>query len=179
MTRPEHFSASGVRLVVVEQGARGLDSRWHSSSGASGDADTIYVTQAKGELSVSLMYRVGTQIGALERAAKRISCAVFVVGSMAGSQWSAARTLITRAVFTAMHAHGGGELSIVTSGAGEGVRHELLALVEGLVAEYAPCYVTIRLRFERDDAPRGNASGTFRVAERDDSELHPTKRLRR
>jgi hypothetical protein len=178
MTPLKPSSAGGVRLIIVEEGAGKLDS--HSPFGGvqAVDSETILVTQAEGELSVSLMYRVGSEIGTLERAGKRIRRAVLVVGATSGNQWSAARVLITRALFTSMHAHGGGELSIVTIGAEETVRHELLALVEGLVAEHAPCSVTIRLRFERDEAPRGNASGTFRVAERDDSDQHATKSRR-
>jgi hypothetical protein len=178
LTRPERFSAEGVQLAIFEAGAGKLDLPSSFDCSHTAGAETIVVTQAEGELSVSLMYRVGSEIGALERAGKRIRRAVLVVGATSGNQWSAARVLITRALFTSMHAHGGGELSIVTIGAEETVRHELLALVEGLVAEHAPCSVTIRLRFERDEAPRGNASGTFRVAERDDSDQHATKSRR-
>jgi hypothetical protein len=157
------LNCAGVRLVVVEEGARELDSRV-PSSGDDNLEEEIVLAQSDGELPVSLMLRVGSAIGALEQAQRSLGRAVLVVGRRGGAQVSAARVLIARTLLSHMAARGTGELSIVASGVEAEVRHELMSLVEELLGEHEQCSVPIRLRIEGDPTRSTRASGIHRIA---------------
>jgi hypothetical protein len=157
--RPHRPSAARLRFVVVEDGARELDS-WVPS----GDGDeTIVLGQARGEPPASLALAVAKRIAGIERSARSIAHAVIRVGSGVETQVSAARGLVARTLMSHMVAAGCGELMLVGDGADHDVRDELLLLVEALLGEHQQSSVPIRLQF-REGAPGvARASGIHPV----------------
>ena len=148
-TIPPRRSGARLRLVVVEDGARELDSRVPPDEGE----ESIVVAQASGELPATLALAVTGRIAALERSSRNIERAVVLIGPDCGVQVCAARWLVARALLTHMVVSGSGELVLAAPGAGVDVRQDLLSLVEALLGEHERSAVPIRLQL-REDAPR-------------------------
>lgn len=130
-------------LVVVEN-----DVTVPSSEAAARPEDEpLLVTQAAGELPVSLALRVAEIVTAVECSNRRLARAFLVMGSAAGEQISRARQLIARLVVSHMVFHGSGELVLAAEEGTEALREELVELADALLAEHAPSRVAIRLVF--------------------------------
>lgn len=143
---PQRSSIRRVRLIVVEDGARAIDSYLSPEE----CEETVVVHQSDGELPVELARRIVGRIGTLERSGRGIGRAVVLMASRNDDQSMAARHLLARALI--IHAHvapaGAGELIFaVGDGADVDLRYELMALVEALIGEPGGSPMPIRLRF--------------------------------
>ena len=121
------------------------------------------MAQASNELPANLVIRVAARIAAVERSERKIGRAILLVGERRDVQVSGSRWLMTRAFLSHMLSSGGGELVIDAYGAEADVRHDLLALVEGLLEEFEQGGVPIRLQFRREPPPVSRPSGVYAV----------------
>lgn len=138
-----------VRLVAVEDGAHGLESRITPDGGE----ETVVVAQWGGEPPASLIIRVAARIGALERSGKKVGRAILLVGERRDDQAIAARRLVARALLSHLLSSNGTELVLDAVGARADARHELLSEVEAMLEELERPSVPIRLQFRRERAP--------------------------
>ena len=143
--RTAQRKASSERLIVVEDGAWGLD----SSLSVDASDETVVVAQGAGEDPVELPFRVMGRIALIERAGRSIERAVVVMAPKLEPQSQAARALIARTLHAHMRARGPGELVLAAHGVQAELRLELLTLVETLLSEHESS-VIIRLRFHDD-----------------------------
>lgn len=152
---PRPRPSSG-RLIVVEHGARGLDSFLSADT----SDETALVAQGADDDPVELPFRIMGRIALIERAGRSIDCAVVVMAPTLEPRSRAARELIARTLHAHLRARGPGELVLAAPRAQADQRLELLTLVEALLNEHESS-VTIRVQFH-DDRPRSVASGTWR-----------------
>jgi hypothetical protein len=155
-----------VRLVAVEDGARGFESRVTPDGGE----ETVVVTQWSGEPPESLIVRVAARIVALERSGKRVDRAILLVGHERDQHVIAARRLVARALLSHLHSSSGSELVLDAVGAPASVRHALLAEVEALLEESEAPSVPIRLQF-RYARPASRESGVYSVPDANQAPL--------
>jgi hypothetical protein len=143
------------RLFVVENGARDLA----SFLSADGSDETVVVAQGANEAPADLLFRVIGRIAVIERSARSVDRAVIGITSKLDAQSQAARELVARALYAHMTASGSGELVFSSHGADVALRHELVGLVERLLAEHERSTVTIRLQFHGESPRLAPASG--------------------
>jgi len=158
-SRPKAVDPGGLRLVVVEDGALGFESRVPPDDGE----ETLVIAQTSGELPANLVIRVASRIGALERSGRKIGRAILLVGNRQDAQVAAARWVIARALLSHLLARGGSELVLDADRAEGAVRNELLSLVEGLLERVEPSGVPIRLQFRRAPPRPARPSGIYPV----------------
>lgn len=159
-----------VRLVVVEDGVQGFESRVPRDEGD----ETIVVVQSGGESPVALMMRVAARIAVIERSEKKVGQAIVLVGNRHDTQEASARWLIARACLSHLHSNAGTELVLDALGAEPEVRHELLALVETLLEKNKQRSIPIRLQFRKEAPSVGQRSGVYPGVTASDGALHRT-----
>jgi hypothetical protein len=156
ITLPQRSYTRRVRLIVVEGGARAIDSHLLPEE----CEETVVVYQSKGELPVELALRSVRRIGMLERSGRGIGRAVVLMAARHDDQSMAARHLLARALLIHVHIAlaGAGELIFaVGGGADVDLRYELVGLVEALIGEPGCSSVPIRLRFAAPSESSGPA----------------------
>jgi hypothetical protein len=158
-----------VRLVAVEDGAHGFESRVAPDGGD----ETVVVTQWSGEPPESLIGRVAARIVALERSGKKVDRAILLIGQKRNPHTIAARRLVARALLSHLHSSSGTELVLDAVGAPANVRHELLSEVESLIEESERPSVPIRLQFRHERAPSGD-SGIYSTPSASEGPLRAT-----
>jgi hypothetical protein len=137
-----------VRLITVEEGAHGFESRVAPDGGE----ETVVVTQWTGEPPSSLIIRVAARIVAIERSGKKVDRAVLLVGQQRDQRTIAARREVARALLSHLDASSGAELVLDAVGVPADFRHELLSEVEALLEELEQPSVPIRLQFRHERA---------------------------
>jgi hypothetical protein len=159
---PKVENPQAVRLVVVADGASGLESRVVPDGGE----ETVVVAQWRDEPPASLLLRVAARMGAIERSGRKVGQATLLVGEQRGGQTIAARRTIARALFSQLLSSGGTELVLDAVGAPVDIRHQLLTEVEGLLEEFERPSASVRLQFRPDLRPDREAprpSGIYPV----------------
>jgi hypothetical protein len=157
--KPRKVEQPNIRLVVVEGGACGFESRVPPDA----SEETIVIAQTEGEAPASLALRVASRIASVERSRRRIGRAVLLVAERRDAHVSRSRRLMTHACLSHMHQNGDGELIVDADRAEAEVRDDLLSLVEGLLEEFEQGSVPIRLQFRRAPPRAGRPNGIYAV----------------
>ena len=133
---------SGVRLMVVESGARLPDA---SACGA--PSDTVVLQERAGHAS-ELADALTRHIARAERAGRQIEEAMILVANDNHAVSRRTRLLLARELVAHQIRSGGGEMLFWAAGhAADGARHELLALAGTLTSELGTSPVSIRVLF--------------------------------
>jgi hypothetical protein len=160
-SKPTGVEAGRVRLVVVEEGAGGFESRVPPDA----REETIVVAQTSGELPANLVTRVASRIASIERSGRTIGQAIVLLDNRHDAQVGASRWSMARALLSHLLVSGGSELVLDADGAEVNVRHELLSIVEALLEEFEQGRVPIRLQFRREPPRAVRPSGIYAVPE--------------
>lgn len=156
-SKPRKVHQPSIRLVVVEDGAYGFESRVPPDAGE----ETIVIAQTEGEAPASLFLRVASRIASVERSQRSIGRAVLLVAARRDAHVSGSRRQMTHAFLSHMHQSGDGELIVDADHAEVHLRDELLSLVEGLLEEFEQGSVPIRLQFRREPPRASRPSGIY------------------
>lgn len=140
--RPDNRS---LRLVLVEDGARPIASRILPDGGD----ETIVVPQDRGEAAAPWADRVLGRIAALEQSHRRIAECTFLLARDVDAASMASRAIVVAALLRHSPSSGFGRIVLIadTDGAGPEQRHELLSLVETLVAGAPKSASSLVVRF--------------------------------
>jgi hypothetical protein len=143
LVRPAHADPRRSTLVVVEAGAAVTGLLIESACGREG----LTVRQAADEPPADLLVRIFARAALLERSGKPLARVLFAVAACGDAQATAARRTIARALLTRLSASGSGELLFWAALAEPESRHELLALIEGLLIAPGTSGASVRVRF--------------------------------
>jgi hypothetical protein len=132
------------RLLIKELGSPPL-----GCQASDAFEETVVIAQTAGESAVEFAQRVLQRLASAEREARFFSFARFLAGVHYDPQTRAARRLLLLALATHLRSEAGRSslLLEVAAAAGEQERHDLLTLLDQLVASKGRGELSVRLRF--------------------------------
>jgi hypothetical protein len=147
-----------LRVLVKETGSGPL-----TSAEAGAFDETMVIAQMQGEPAEVFAERAVERIAAAERAGRRFDSSLLLVGDQQEPGSQAARLAIARSMAAHARAHGQSELILETTATPKAaLRHELVSLVEELLAGSEGQSVPVRLRFTATPLPNSPPkSGVF------------------